>query len=153
LARIAQGSLVATRPELAEKGLALKVLDDPSIDTSAHRKNILALTAEIESDIRRERQMDGIVKAQDGDVRSGRKPGLVSSLSRFGSSRCGACPISSRQGECVPCLGYVCESDLRQVHSIERIASILPSTSHISSEDAQLHRRCSRVKHEQLRDR
>jgi hypothetical protein len=74
LARIAQGSLVATRPELAEKGLALKVLDDPSIDTSAHRKNILALTAEIESDIRRERQMDGIVKAQDGDVRSGRKP-------------------------------------------------------------------------------
>jgi DNA invertase Pin-like site-specific DNA recombinase len=54
------------------------VLDDPSIDTSAHRKNILALTAEIESDIRRERQMDGIVKAQDGDVRSGREPGLVS---------------------------------------------------------------------------
>jgi len=38
---------------------------------------ILALIAEFENDIRRERQMDGIAKAQDRGVKFGRKPILV----------------------------------------------------------------------------
>ncbi len=38
---------------------------------------ILALFAEFENDIRRERQMDGIAKARDRGVRFGRKPLLV----------------------------------------------------------------------------
>jgi hypothetical protein len=39
---------------------------------------ILALIAEFENDIRRERQMDGIKKARERGIRFGRKPLLVS---------------------------------------------------------------------------
>jgi DNA invertase Pin-like site-specific DNA recombinase len=63
---------------LAEKGVAFKVLDDPSIDTTSRTgklvMGILALIAEFENDIRRERQMDGIAKAKDRGVKFGRKP-------------------------------------------------------------------------------
>ena len=54
--------------ELSERGVAFKVIDDPS-----HRHDlphgeaimgILALIAEFENDIRRERQQDGINKAK-----------------------------------------------------------------------------------------
>jgi DNA invertase Pin-like site-specific DNA recombinase len=66
---------------LAEKGVSFKVIDDPSIDTSSRTgklvMGILALIAEFENDIRRERQMDGIAKAQERGVRFGRKPRLV----------------------------------------------------------------------------
>src|ERR1051325_11369071 len=66
---------------LAEKGGSFKVTDDPSIDTTSRTgklvMGILALIAEFENDIRRERQMDGIKKAQDRGVRFGRKPLLV----------------------------------------------------------------------------
>jgi len=54
---------------LAEKGVAFKVTDDPSIDTTSRTgklvMGILALIAEFENDIRRERQMDGIAKAKE----------------------------------------------------------------------------------------
>src|SRR5215475_4919339 len=67
--------------QLAEKGVEFKVLDDPAIDTSSRTgklvMGILALIAEFENDIRRERQMDGIKKAQERGVRFGRKPRLV----------------------------------------------------------------------------
>ena len=66
---------------LAEKGVAFKVTDDPSIDTTSRTGKlvlgILALIAEFENDIRRERQMDGIAKAQERGVRFGRKPLLL----------------------------------------------------------------------------
>ena len=68
--------------QLVEKSVQFKVLDDPAIDTSSHTgkpvMGILALIAEFENDIRRERQMDGIRKAHDRGVRFGRKPLLVS---------------------------------------------------------------------------
>lgn len=68
--------------ELAEKGVSFKVIDDPSIDTTSRTgklvMGILALIAEFENDIRRERQMDGIKKARERGVRFGRKPLLVS---------------------------------------------------------------------------
>jgi len=67
--------------ELADKGVSFKVIDDPSIDTTSRTgklvMGILALIAEFESDIRRERQMDGIKKAQELGVKFGRKPRLV----------------------------------------------------------------------------
>jgi DNA invertase Pin-like site-specific DNA recombinase len=63
--------------ELAEKGVSLKVIDDPSIDTTSRTgklvMGILALIAEFENDIRRERQMDGIKKARERGVKFGRK--------------------------------------------------------------------------------
>jgi DNA invertase Pin-like site-specific DNA recombinase len=66
---------------LAEKGVAFKVTDDPSIDTTSRTgklvMGILALIAEFENDIRRERQMDGIAKAKERGVKFGRKLQLV----------------------------------------------------------------------------
>ena len=63
--------------ELADKGVSFKVIDDPSIDTTSRTgklvMGILALIAEFENDIRRERQMDGIAKAKDRGVKFGRK--------------------------------------------------------------------------------
>ncbi len=67
---------------LAEKGVAFKVVDDPTIDTTSRTgkliMGILALIAEFENDIRHERQMDGIKKARERGVRFGRKPLLIS---------------------------------------------------------------------------
>ena len=66
---------------LAEKDVAFKVIDDPSIDTTSRTgkliMGILALIAEFENDIRRERQMDGIAKAKERGVRFGRKSQLT----------------------------------------------------------------------------
>ena len=67
--------------ELADKGVAFKVIDDPSIDTTSRTgklmMGILALIAEFENDIRRERQMDGIAKARERGVKFGRKRELT----------------------------------------------------------------------------
>src|SRR6476619_1266514 len=67
--------------QLQAKGVSFKVLDDPSIDTTSRTgklvMGILALIAEFENDIRRERQMDGIAKAKDRGVKLGRKPQLL----------------------------------------------------------------------------
>ena len=67
--------------ELAEKASVFKVLYDPSIDTTSRTgklvMGILALIAEFENDIRRERQMDGIAKAMERGVKFGRKRELT----------------------------------------------------------------------------
>jgi len=66
---------------LKSKGVALRVLDQ-SIDTSTSEGKLmfhmLGAFAEFENDIRRERQMDGIAKAQANGVKFGRKPVLTS---------------------------------------------------------------------------
>jgi len=68
--------------ELTEKGVAFKVTDDPTIDTTSRTgklvMGILALIAEFENDIRRERQMDGIAKAKERGVKFGRKREVTS---------------------------------------------------------------------------
>jgi DNA invertase Pin-like site-specific DNA recombinase len=70
--------------ELNERGVAFKVIDDPSIDTSSRTgkliMGILALIAEFENDIRRERQQDGINKAKAEGVRFGPKPILTTEV-------------------------------------------------------------------------
>jgi DNA invertase Pin-like site-specific DNA recombinase len=57
------------------------VVDDPSIDTTSRTgklvMGVLALIAEFENDIRRERQVDGIAKAKERGVHFGRKPDLT----------------------------------------------------------------------------
>ena len=67
--------------ELNARGVAFKVIDDPSIDTTSRTgkliMGILALIAEFENDIRRERQQDGINKAKAEGVRFGPKPILT----------------------------------------------------------------------------
>ena len=53
--------------EITGKGAGFKVLDDSSVDTTTRTgklvMGILALIAEFETEIRRERQMEGIAKA------------------------------------------------------------------------------------------
>jgi DNA invertase Pin-like site-specific DNA recombinase len=67
--------------QLTDKGVCFKVIDDPSIDTTSRTgklvMGILALIAEFENDIRRERQLDGIAKAKDRGVRFGVEPKLT----------------------------------------------------------------------------
>ena len=66
---------------LQAKGVEFKVIDDPSIDTTSRTgklvMGILALIAEFENDIRRERQLDGIAKAKERGVRFGVQPKLT----------------------------------------------------------------------------
>jgi DNA invertase Pin-like site-specific DNA recombinase len=57
----------------------------------------LALIAEFENDIRRERQMDGIKKARERGIRFGRKPLLISeTIQKVRKSPGSARSISSR---------------------------------------------------------
>ena len=67
--------------QLADNRVRFKVVDDPAIDTTSRTgklvMGILALIAEFENDIRRERQMDGIKKARERGTRFGRKPLLI----------------------------------------------------------------------------
>jgi len=66
---------------LVDKGVAFKVIDDPTIDTTSRTgklvMGILSLIAEFENDIRRERQRDGIAKAKERGVHFGRKRELT----------------------------------------------------------------------------
>jgi DNA invertase Pin-like site-specific DNA recombinase len=65
---------------LSEKGVGFKVLDDSAVDTTTRTgklvMGILALIAEFETEIRRERQMEGIAKAK-AEGRIGGRPKLV----------------------------------------------------------------------------
>jgi DNA invertase Pin-like site-specific DNA recombinase len=63
--------------ELTAKGVAFKVLDDAAVDTTSRTgklvMGILALIAEFETEIRRERQLEGIARAK-AEGRSGGRP-------------------------------------------------------------------------------
>jgi DNA invertase Pin-like site-specific DNA recombinase len=66
--------------ELKQKGAELVVLDqniDTSTPTGKLLFNVLASIAEFETEIRKERQMEGIAKAQENGVRFGRKAKLT----------------------------------------------------------------------------
>lgn len=66
--------------DLTRRGVAFKVLDDAAVDTSSRTgklvMGILALIAEFETEIRRERQMEGIARAK-AEGRMGGRPKLV----------------------------------------------------------------------------
>jgi DNA invertase Pin-like site-specific DNA recombinase len=65
---------------LEQKGVAFRVLDDATVDTTTRTgklvMGILALIAEFESAIRKERQMEGIAKAK-AEGRTGGRPRQV----------------------------------------------------------------------------
>ena len=66
--------------DLNERGVGFKVLDDTAVDTTSRTgklvMGILALIAEFETEIRRERQMEGIAKAK-AEGRIGGRPKMV----------------------------------------------------------------------------
>ncbi len=66
--------------ELGDKGVSFKVLDDPLVDTTSRTgklvMGVLALIAEFEADIRKERQMEGIAKAK-AEGRVGGRPKVI----------------------------------------------------------------------------
>ena len=65
--------------ELKEKDVDLVVLDqniDTSTPTGKLLFNVLASIAEFETEIRKERQLEGIAKAKERGVQFGRKPKL-----------------------------------------------------------------------------
>jgi len=66
--------------DIDKRGVSFKVLDDAAIDTSSRTgklvMGILALIAEFETDIRKERQMEGIARAK-AEGRTGGRPALV----------------------------------------------------------------------------
>lgn len=68
--------------ELSDKGVGFKVLDDAAVDTTSRTgklvMGILALIAEFETEIRKERQMEGIAKAK-AEGRVGGRPKLATS--------------------------------------------------------------------------
>jgi DNA invertase Pin-like site-specific DNA recombinase len=72
--------LYAILRQLEAKGVAFKVLDDATVDTTSRTgklvMGILALIAEFETEIRRERQMEGIARAK-AEGRTGGRPSLV----------------------------------------------------------------------------
>lgn len=64
---------------LREKDAALRVLEQPVDTATASGRaflNMLGVFAEFETDIRRERQMEGIAKAKAAGVYKGRKPSI-----------------------------------------------------------------------------
>lgn len=72
--------LYAILRQLEDKGVDFRVLDDASVDTSTRTgklvMGILALIAEFETEIRRERQLEGIARAK-AEGRTGGRPSLV----------------------------------------------------------------------------
>lgn len=70
--------------ELQAKGVAFNVLDDSAVDTTTCTgklvMGILALIAEFETEIRKERQMEGIVRAKAQGRIGGRAPKLTGEI-------------------------------------------------------------------------
>lgn len=73
--------LEATALEIESAQLGTEFFDTTS-RTGRLVMGILALIAEFENDIRRERQMDGIKNARERGIRFGRKPFLVDEMVR-----------------------------------------------------------------------
>jgi DNA invertase Pin-like site-specific DNA recombinase len=65
---------------LKEKGVGFRCIDNPDLDTTTRTGKLLlgmlALIAEFETDIRKERQLEGIAKAKAQGVAFGRQPKL-----------------------------------------------------------------------------
>lgn len=89
--------------ELQEKGVALKATEQPVDTSTAAGKaffQMLGVFAEFETNLRRERQMEGIAKAKADGVYKGRKPSIdVAEVRRLREDEgLGATEISKRLG-------------------------------------------------------
>ncbi|MDL2410107.1 recombinase family protein [Rhizobium calliandrae] len=78
--------LYAIVTKLEGKGVAFKVLDDAAVDTTSRTgklvMEILALIAEFETAIRRERQMEGIARAKAEGRTGGRPKSVTDEIAR-----------------------------------------------------------------------
>jgi DNA invertase Pin-like site-specific DNA recombinase len=96
------GDLAAIVREIESKGAALRATEQP-IDTSTAAGKaflgMLGVFAEFETNIRKERQLEGIAKAKAEGVYQGRKPSIDrAQLRRLQSEGLGATEIAKRLG-------------------------------------------------------
>jgi DNA invertase Pin-like site-specific DNA recombinase len=92
-----------TVDQLTAKGVGFRALQQSGIDTTRPEgKLMLAMLgafAEFETDIRKERQLEGIAKAKDAGVYTGRKPTVpVSEVRRLKAEGLGPTEIAERLG-------------------------------------------------------
>jgi DNA invertase Pin-like site-specific DNA recombinase len=87
---------------LRDKGVELKATEQPIDTRSAAGKaflDMLGLFAEFETNLRRERQMEGIAKAKERGVYTGRKPSIdTAEVARLKAEGLGATAIAERLG-------------------------------------------------------
>jgi DNA invertase Pin-like site-specific DNA recombinase len=88
---------------LNAKGVGFRALQQGAIDTTRSdgrlMLNILASFAEFETDIRKERQLEGIAKAKAAKVYTGRKPSVpVEQVRQLASEGVGPTDIAKRLG-------------------------------------------------------
>lgn len=88
--------------ELREKGAALKATEQPIDTSSAAGKaflDMLGVFAEFETNLRRERQMEGIAKAKAAGIYQGRKPQIdADQVRKLKSEGLGAAEIARKLG-------------------------------------------------------
>jgi DNA invertase Pin-like site-specific DNA recombinase len=87
--------------QLNAKGVGFRALQQGAIDTTRSdgrlMLNILASFAEFETDIRKERQLEGIAKAKEAGAYTGRKPSVpVAEVRRLASEGLGPTEIGKR---------------------------------------------------------
>jgi DNA invertase Pin-like site-specific DNA recombinase len=92
-----------TVDQLTAKGVGFRALQQSGIDTTRPEgKLMLAMLgafAEFETDIRKERQLEGIAKAKAANVYKGRKPSVpVADVRRLAAEGVGATEIGKRLG-------------------------------------------------------
>ena len=88
--------------ELKSKGVALKATDQPIDTSTAAGKaflDMLGVFAEFETNLRRERQLDGIALAKENGVYKGRKPSIdVDRVKTMYAANVGASAIAAELG-------------------------------------------------------
>jgi DNA invertase Pin-like site-specific DNA recombinase len=97
------GDLKNIVDQLNAKSVGFRALQQGAIDTTRSdgrlMLNILASFAEFETDIRKERQLEGIAKAKAAKVYKGRKPSVpVAEVRRLASEGVGPTEIGKRLG-------------------------------------------------------
>ena len=88
--------------ELEERGVGLRVIEQPVDTTTASGRaflGMLSVFSEFETNLRRERQLEGIAKAKSRGVYKGRKPSIdADEVRRLKSCGMGASQIASQVG-------------------------------------------------------
>jgi DNA invertase Pin-like site-specific DNA recombinase len=88
--------------ELKAKGVTLKATEQPIDTSTAAGKaflDMLGVFAEFETNLRRERQMEGIAKAKAKGVYKGRKPSVdTAAVKRLAAAGLGASAIAKQLG-------------------------------------------------------
>jgi DNA invertase Pin-like site-specific DNA recombinase len=97
------GDLFQIVEQLADKGVNFRCLQQSGVDTDTSSGRlmlaVLGAVAAFEADIRRERQMEGIIRAKAAGVYKGRKPSVdVARVRELKASGLGAAAIAKELG-------------------------------------------------------